>query len=165
MAAGTVSQRFVTGSSERAWRVNGRGTAEGQPRDEAAYYTWRTRSIMTDTGAPEMPAELLSPLRFTLRLLHHFGWALLLTLVSLSVGAVGYHLTASLGWLDSYLNASMILTGMGPLAELHTPAAKLFAMLYALYSGVFFVSVTTILVYPVMHRLLRRVHIEASRTR
>ncbi|MGC8522364.1 MAG: hypothetical protein ACP5PN_11000 [Steroidobacteraceae bacterium] len=110
-----------------------------------------------------MPLELLSPFRFALRLLRHLGWALLLTLASLSAGAIGYHLTASLGWLDSYLNASMILTGMGPLTRLYTPAAKLFAMIYALYSGVFFVSVTTILVYPVMHRLLRRVHIEAYR--
>ena len=112
-----------------------------------------------------MPLELLSPVEFLIRLLRHLGWAILLTLTSLSVGAIGYHLTASLGWLDSFLNASMILTGMGPLAQLNTPAAKLFAMFYALYSGVFFVSVTTILVYPVMHRLLRRVHIEAYRTR
>ena len=108
-----------------------------------------------------MALALLSPLRFALRLLRHFGWATLLTLLSLSVGAIGYHETASLGWLDSYLNASMILTGMGPVASLHTPAAKLFAMLYTLYSGVFFVSVAAILVYPVMHRLLRKVHIEA----
>lgn len=110
-----------------------------------------------------MALELLSPFRFAIRLLRHLGWAVGLTLVSLSAGAVGYHLTASLGWLDSYLNASMILTGMGPLTELHSPAAKLFAMCYALYSGVFFVSVTAILVYPVMHRLLRRVHIEARK--
>lgn len=108
-----------------------------------------------------MTLELLSPLRFALRLLRHLGWATLLTLASLSAGAIGYHVTASLGWLDSYLNASMILTGMGPVASLHTPASKLFAMLYALYSGVFFVSVAAILVYPVMHRLLRKVHIEA----
>ena len=105
----------------------------------------------------------MSPLRFALRLLRHLGWAVLLTVISLTVGAVGYHLSASLGWLDSFLNASMILTGMGPLAELHSPAAKLFAMLYALYSGVFFVSITAILVYPVMHRLLKRVHLESKR--
>lgn len=112
-----------------------------------------------------MTLELLSPLHFALRLLRHLGWAFLLTVTSLTLGAIGYHLSASLGWLDSYLNASMILTGMGPIAQLHSPAAKLFAMFYALYSGVFFVSVTAILVYPVMHRLLKRVHIESDRSR
>lgn len=112
-----------------------------------------------------MPLELLSPLRFTIRLLRSLALAICLTAVSLLVGAVGYHFTASISWLDSFLNASMILTGMGPLAELHTRAAKLFAMFYALYSGLFFVSVSAILVYPVMHRLLKRVHIEATKPR
>lgn len=110
-----------------------------------------------------MSLELLSPLRFALRLLRHLGWASLLTLSSLSLGALGYHLTDSLGWLDSFLNASMILTGMGPIAVMHTSASKVFAICYALYSGVFFVSVTAILVYPVIHRLLRKVHIEAQK--
>lgn len=119
--------------------------------------------IGAHAGEYAMSLELLSPLRFAIRLLRSLALAILLTAFSLLLGAIGYHVTASLGWLDSFLNASMILTGMGPLAELHTPAAKLFAMFYALYSGLFFVSVTAILVYPVMHRLLKRVHIEAAK--
>lgn len=108
-----------------------------------------------------MTLQLLSPMQFFLRLLRHIGASALLTAFSLGIGAIGYHATASLSWLDSFLNASMILTGMGPLAELHTPAAKLFAMAYALYSGVYFVSVSAILVFPVVHRLLKYVHIQA----
>lgn len=106
--------------------------------------------------------ELLSPLQFFLRLLRHLGLSILLTAISLGVGAVGYHLTDSLGWLDSFFNASMILTGMGPVAEMHTAAAKLFSMFYALYSGIYFVSVSAILVFPVIHRLLKRVSLQSQ---
>ena len=112
-----------------------------------------------------MPLELLTPTQFVLRLLRHLGLSILLTVFSLLIGAAGYHWCASLGWLDSFLNAAMILTGMGPVAELHSPAAKLFAMGYALYSGVYFVSVSSILIYPVAHRLLKRVHLQAAQHR
>lgn len=112
-----------------------------------------------------MPVELLSPLRFALRLLRHLALALLLTAFSLLIGAIGYHVTDSLSWLDSFLNAAMILTGMGPVAELHTNTAKLFAIFYALYSGLFFVSVSAILVFPVVHRLLKRVNLEIAKSR
>ena len=79
---------------------------------------------------------------------------------SLSVGVFGYHVTADLGWIDSLLNASMILTGMGPVAPLHTDSAKIFASIYALFSGVVFIASAGMVVAPVAHRFLHRFHIE-----
>ncbi len=109
-----------------------------------------------------MAIKLLSPVQFFLRVLRHAGVSLLLVAISLLIGAVGYHWTAGLGWMDSFLNASMILTGMGPVATLTTPGAKLFAMFYALYSGVVFLSISAVLLYPFVHRLLKRLHLQAS---
>ena len=79
---------------------------------------------------------------------------------SLLLGILGYHTIAGFGWVDSLLNASMILSGMGPVGELKTDAAKIFASGYALFSGVVFISATGILLTPVFHRVLHRFHIE-----
>ena len=79
---------------------------------------------------------------------------------SLGIGVLGYHLLAGLGWLDSLLNASMILTGMGPVDRMATPAAKIFASAYALFSGVAFLTSTAVLLAPAVHRFLHRFHIE-----
>src|SRR5262249_8036553 len=76
--------------------------------------------------------------------------------ISLGVGIVGYHLTAGLGWIDSLLNASMILTGMGPVDQLQTDGAKIFASFYALFSGVAFLSIVAVLMAPLVHRFLHR---------
>ncbi len=81
---------------------------------------------------------------------------------SLAIGVVGYHLTAGLGWLDSLLNASMILTGMGPVDALRSDGAKIFASLYAIFSGVAFLSIVGVLMAPVVHRFLHRFHIELA---
>jgi hypothetical protein len=102
---------------------------------------------------------LLDRSRFLQRLARHGLVSFLLVGASLLVGTVGYHLAAGLGWLDAFLNASMILTGMGPVSELATPAAKLFAACFALYSGVVFVAAATVLLAPVLHRLLHRLHL------
>lgn len=102
----------------------------------------------------------LTPLEFALRLLKHFGLASTVIGASLMIGALGYHLTEHLSWLDATLNAAMILTGMGPTAELHTDAGKLFAIFYALFSGIVFLSVVAILMTPVINHLLRRFHLE-----
>lgn len=110
-----------------------------------------------------MTVQLLTPMQFLRRVLRHTGVSFLLTLLSLLIGAAGYHWTAGLGWMDSFLNATMILTGMGPLAILTSPGAKLFAMIFALYSGVYFVSISAIVVYPFAHRLLKHVHAQAAR--
>ena len=79
---------------------------------------------------------------------------------SLSLGILGYHFIAGLRWVDSLLDASMILAGMGPVNTLTSDAAKVFASAYALFSGVVFISATGILLSPIFHRVLHRFHIE-----
>jgi hypothetical protein len=81
---------------------------------------------------------------------------------SLGVGTLGYHLVAGLDWLESLLNASMILTGMGPVDEMVTPAAKVFAIGYALFSGVAFLTSIGVLAAPILHRLFHRFHLESD---
>jgi hypothetical protein len=79
---------------------------------------------------------------------------------ALSIGAVGYHLTDGLGWLDAYLNAAMILTGMGPLAPFRSSTAKLFGIFYSVFSGVVFLSMIAVLLGPLAQRFLHRFHLE-----
>jgi hypothetical protein len=79
---------------------------------------------------------------------------------SLALGIAGYHFIANLKWVDSILNASMILTGMGPVNPLNSDAAKLSASAYALFSGLIFITATGIILAPVFHRVLHRFHIE-----
>ena len=79
---------------------------------------------------------------------------------SLGLGILGYHFIGGLKWVDALLDASMILSGMGPVSPLTSDAAKVFASMYALFSGVVFISATGILLSPVFHRVLHRFHIE-----
>lgn len=81
--------------------------------------------------------------------------------VSLAIGAVGYHATEGLCWLDATLNAAMILTGMGPVHAMETSGGKVFATAYAIYSGVAFLSSVAVLLGPVVHRFLHRFHLDA----
>jgi hypothetical protein len=81
-------------------------------------------------------------------------------LFSLGIGMVGYHYLESLSWIDSLLNASMILGGMGPVNALQTDAGKIFASFYALYSGIILLASVGVLATPVFHRLLHRFHLE-----
>ena len=103
---------------------------------------------------------LISRRAFAWRLAHSIGLTLLVAAVSLAVGSVGYHVTGGLPWIDSLLNASMILTGMGPVDRMTTTAGKLFASGYALYSGITFISMVGVVVAPVLHRIVHRFHIE-----
>jgi hypothetical protein len=80
--------------------------------------------------------------------------------LSLGIGIVGYHATEGLGWLDSLLNASMILGGMGPVDVLHTDGGKWFASLYSLFSGMIFLVAAGVLFAPVAHRFLHWVHLD-----
>ena len=79
--------------------------------------------------------------------------------LSLGIGVLGYRYFAGLPWIDSLLNASMILTGMGPVSPMTTYAAKLFASFYALFSGVIFLSATAVVLSPVFHRVMHRFHL------
>lgn len=79
---------------------------------------------------------------------------------ALFAGVLGYHTIARLGWVDSILNASMILTGMGPVSPMDTTSAKLFASAYALFSGIVFLSAMGIVLAPVFHRIIHKFHLE-----
>ena len=103
---------------------------------------------------------LLPRKTFVLRVLRSLALALGIIGVSLALGVIGYHFCEGLSWLDSLLNASMILTGMGPVSELRTVAGKLFASFYALFSGVVFISAIAILLAPLGHRFLHKFHLE-----
>ena len=81
-------------------------------------------------------------------------------LFSLGLGILGYHYFESLSWIDSLLNASMILGGMGPVNTLQTNAGKIFASFYALYSGIILLASVGILATPLLHRFLHRFHLE-----
>src|ERR1700690_3470385 len=80
-------------------------------------------------------------------------------LIALGIGVFGYHFFEGLSWIDSLLNASMILGGMGPVNALQTTAGKLFASFYALFSGVVFIAAMGVLGAPIFHRFLHRFHL------
>jgi hypothetical protein len=103
---------------------------------------------------------LLSRAAFLHRLSTHASIALVIIAGSLTVGIFGYHFLEDLHWIDALLNAAMILGGMGPVSELHTASGKIFASLYALYSGLIVLVVAGILFAPVLHRFLHRFHLD-----
>jgi hypothetical protein len=105
---------------------------------------------------------LLSRAKFARRVFRHLLLALLAIGIALGIGVIGYHCIGDLSWVDSLLNASMILGGMGPVDPLHSSAAKLFASFYALFSGLAFIGIASLMVAPFAHRLLHRFHIEAK---
>ena len=103
---------------------------------------------------------LLPRRQFLFRLLRHLGFGLFLILASLTIGVLGYHFTENLPWLDSILNASMILGGMGPVNTLATAAGKVFASLYALFAGIIFLVAAGVFIAPVVHRWLHKMHLD-----
>jgi len=80
--------------------------------------------------------------------------------VSLSAGMLGYHSLEGMPWIDAFANAAMILSGMGPLDPLRTDGGKLFAGLYAIYSGLAVILIAGVVFAPVVHRFLHRFHLE-----
>lgn len=97
---------------------------------------------------------------FFIRVLRYGLFAFCLILFSVMLGAIGYHYFGNISWLDSIHMACMILTGMGPVVEMTTPSAKIFSSIYALYSGVAFLSITAVFFAPIIHRLLHILHVE-----
>jgi hypothetical protein len=97
---------------------------------------------------------------FLARVGRYSAFSLMLICLSLLIGTAGYHHFQQLNWIDSFHMASMILTGMGPIADMTTNDAKLFSSFYALYSGVAFLSITAIFFAPIIHRLLHILHVE-----
>ena len=111
----------------------------------------------------EHKSQPLLPRRlFLIRLLRHILFAIGVLTISLAIGMVGYHFLEKMNFVDSMLNASMILGGMGPVAELQTRAGKVFASLYAIFSGIFFLVVAGIVIAPIFHRIMHRLHLDVD---
>jgi hypothetical protein len=99
---------------------------------------------------------------FLIRQAQYLLSAFLLLAFGLGIGIIGYHEFESMNWIDSFLNASMILGGMGPVDVLHTQAGKLFAGVYALFSGLMFLVAAGLFFSPLVHRLLHKFHFDAD---
>ena len=99
---------------------------------------------------------------FVRRIVHHLGIALAVVLGSLCIGMLGYVHFERMSWLDGFLNAAMLLSGMGPVELPQTSGGKLFAGFYALYSGVVFLVASGLMLAPVAHRLLHKFHLEGE---
>ena len=97
---------------------------------------------------------------FVRRMLAHFALAAGVVAVSLAIGMAGYAYFEHLSWLDAFLNAAMLLGGMGPVDDPRTDAGKLFAGSYALFAGLIFLVVAGIMLGPVVHRIMHRLHWE-----
>jgi hypothetical protein len=108
-------------------------------------------------------SQLLPRRKFYLRVAKFFLLSQLLVAVALGIGMAGYHFIEKLCWVDAFLNAAMILSGMGPVATLQTNAGKIFAGCYALFSGLMFISVAGIILAPIIHRGLHKFHLESGK--
>lgn len=86
---------------------------------------------------------------------------LIAIIVALLIGMCGYHAFEHMSWIDSFANASMILSGMGPLGPLTTTAGKIFAGCYALFSGLIFIAVVALIFAPIMHKFFVKIHLES----
>ena len=106
------------------------------------------------------PMPLASRRRFMQHLTRNSAIVFSFIAFSLGLGTVGYHWILHLPWLDAALNASMILTGMGPLDGYHTNSAKLFGIFYTLFSGVAFLTSAAVLISPIAIRFLHRFHLD-----
>ena len=106
---------------------------------------------------------LLPRQKYVLRLLWHSLLASVIIALALFIGVAGYHFIGGMSWIDSLLNASMILGGMGPVDSLKTVPAKLFASFYALFAGVAFLAIAGVLIAPIAHRFLHHLHLESNR--
>jgi len=100
---------------------------------------------------------------FVRRLFRFIGYAVIFLSISLSLGVLGYHYICGLSWVDAVLDASMILAGMGPVATIPNDAGKYFASAYALFSGVAFLTTFSIIIAPVLHRIMHRLHLNEGK--
>lgn len=121
-----------------------------RPRSSAWLYEHR--------GAPLAPRGI-----FLRRVAKHFLLFAVGVIAALLIGIFGYRITEGMAWIDAFLNAAMILGGMGPVGELHTTAGKIFAGIYAIFAGVIFLVMVGVVLAPVAHRVLHRLHLESGK--
>jgi len=111
----------------------------------------------------EHKKQKLAPMRvFYQRVLKNIVIAFFILGVCLLVGTFGYHYWGEADWLDSVHNSSMILSGMGPVIEIKTVSGRVFSSLYALFSGVVFITNIGVILAPALHRMYHRLHLEES---
>jgi hypothetical protein len=103
---------------------------------------------------------LASRATFYQRILKNIFFALFIMGISILIGMAGYHYTADIPWIDAMHNASMILSGMGPVVEIKTDAGKYFSSAYALFSGILFITNVGLILAPAIHRLFHRLHLQ-----
>ena len=109
----------------------------------------------------EHRGQKVVPVRqFLFRVMRYTLFAGFLIAFSVMLGTIGYHIIGKLMWLDSFHMSCMILTGMGPVSEMKSDGAKIFSSLFALYSGVAFLSITAVFFAPIVHRFLHILHAE-----
>lgn len=109
----------------------------------------------------EHKKQKLAPMNiFYQRILKNILISLVIMCICLLIGTMGYHYTDNTAWLDSFHNASMILSGMGPVVEIKTDMGKWFSSFYALFSGVVFITNIGIILAPALHRIYHRLHLE-----
>jgi hypothetical protein len=123
----------------------------------------RRRRFQFDFERQHQP--LLTRQAFLRRVAVYAAATLVVVVIGLAIGMIGYHELEGLSWIDAYLNAAMILGGMGPVAELHTTAGKVFAGTYAILSGFVLLVAAGLLVTPLLHRLLHHFHLEQESPR
>src|SRR5438045_3821644 len=97
---------------------------------------------------------------FTLHLMQNMIWGCILTAVALFIGMIGYHSFEQMLWVDAFVNAAMILSGMGPLTPLVTSGGKIFAGCYALFSGLAFIVLIGLMLAPLIQRIFHKVHLD-----
>jgi hypothetical protein len=121
------------------------------------------RDIVNLTGFEQRGHKVVSRPIFAQRLAKAIGLWFALTGVGLAFGIAGYAYFEGMSWTDAFLNAAMILSGMGPATELKTEPGKLFAGFYAIFSGLVIVIATGFVLAPIFHRVLHKFHVETAR--
>jgi hypothetical protein len=115
------------------------------------------------TGFEHRSERVISRHRFARRMGKAMALWLALIVVALAIGMVGYAFTEGMSIVDAYVNAAMILSGMGPMGELKTTSGKIFAGTYAIFSGLVIIIATGFLLAPIFHRVLHRFHVETAK--
>jgi hypothetical protein len=121
---------------------------------------WRGPSV---TGFERRGQPVASRRKFLIRMTIAIGLWIVLTMAGLAIGIAGYAAFEGMSFVDAYVNAAMILSGMGPLGELKTTAGKVFAGSYAILSGLIIVIATGFVLAPIFHRILHRFHVETTK--
>ena len=121
---------------------------------------WRGPSV---TGFERRGQPLASRRKFLIRMLIAIGLWVALTIIGLAIGIAGYAAFEGMSFVDAYVNAAMILSGMGPVGELKTTGGKVFAGSYAILSGLIIVIATGFVLAPIFHRILHSFHVETKK--